>query len=305
MRRRRAEGPGTHRTLTRLALLLAAGGLIAGAACADARSDPRSAGAPADTAAIVDAAGRTLRFAQPPGRILSLVPSVTRALVELGAGAMLVGRTDYDTLAAVRGLPSVGGGLQPDLERLLALRPDLVIRFAGAQDPTTPAALDERAIAHMAVRPDRVEDVRTIVRQLGIVTGRRAAADSLVAALDASLAAVRERVAGEARPRVAYLIGGTPPWVAGPRTYVSDLLEVAGADNAFADLGDLYAPVSLEELIAREVDAFVVARGTELSPRLAARAPVLQVSPEIESPDTGLGRSAEELARVLHPGAFR
>jgi iron complex transport system substrate-binding protein len=187
---------------------------------------------------------------------------------------------------------------------VLTLRPDLVIRFAGQQDPVTPAALDERGIAHLAVRPDRVGDVRAIVLQLGDVMDRRSAADSLVAGLDHALAEVRRRVAGQPRKRVAYLRGGTPPWVAGPNTYVADLLDASGAENAFADLGDLYAPISLEELLTREVDAFVVARGTEVAPRLAQRAPVLEVSRDIESPGTALGRSAEELARVLHPAAF-
>ena len=224
--------------------------------------------------------------------------------MQLGAGGALVGRTDYDTIAAVTALPSVGGGLQPDLERLLILEPDLVIRFGGEQDPVTPAALDERAIPHLAVRPDRVADVRAIVLQLGQVMGRGAAADSIVAALDAELADVRARVAGRPRVNVAYLLGGSPPWVAGPGTYVTDLLDVAGADNAFADLDALYAPVSLEDLIAREVDAFVVARGAQVDARLRARAPVIEVSPDIEQPGTGLGRSAAELARALHPAAF-
>jgi iron complex transport system substrate-binding protein len=254
---------------------------------------------------VTDAAGRSLRFERPPARVVSLVPSVTHALVELGAIAALVGRTDYDTLAAVRALPSVGGGLQPDLERMVTLQPDLVIRFGGEQDPATATALDARAIPHLAVRPDRVADIRAIVLQLGDVMDRRTAATALVAGLDRELAAVRERVSGRPRPNVAYLLGGSPPWVAGPQTYVSDLLEVAGADNAFADLGELYAPVSLEELIARDLDAFVIARGTRLPPQLAAHAPVIEVSPDIEQPGTGLGRAADELARALHPDAFR
>jgi iron complex transport system substrate-binding protein len=305
LRRGGAQDPGSHRALIRSAVPLLAACALAVAACGDPR-DTAEQPAPADsTAVVVDASGRTLWFERPPARVVSLVPSVTRALVELGAGAALVGRTDYDTLAAVGALPSVGGGLQPDLERLLTLQPDLVIRFGGEQDVVTPAALDERGIAHLAVRPDRVADVRAIVLQLGQVMDRGPAAASLVAELDRALADVRARVAGEPRKRVAFVLGGTPPWVAGPGTFVSDLLDAAGADNAFADLGQLYAPVSLEDLIAREVDAFVIARGTQVSPRLARRGPVLEVSPEIESPGTSLGRSAGELARALHPEAFR
>jgi iron complex transport system substrate-binding protein len=226
-------------------------------------------------------------------------------LVELGAGDALVGRTDYDTLAVVLVLPSVGGGLQPDLERLLTLRPELVIRFEGAQDPVTGVALDERSIPHLAVRPDRIEDVRTIVRQMGQVMGRIAAADALVADLDRQLEDVRARVAGAERTRVAYVLGGTPPWVAGPGTFIADLLDVAGGENVFADLDRLYGSVSLEELVTRDVNLFVVGRGTVVNPRLRDRAPVVEVSQGVESPGTALGRSALELAQVLHPDAFR
>ena len=277
-------------------------------ACSEPASERLSPSGPTPSDSglvVVDAAGRSLRFDRPPTRVLSLVPSATAILVSLGVSDVLVGRTDFDTTAALRDLPSVGGGLQPDLERLVTLRPDLVIRFAGEQDTVTPRALAARVIPHLAVRPDRIEDVHAIVRQLGVVMGRVAKADSLIATLDRELAEVRRLVAARERVRVAYLLGGIPPWVAGPGTYVADLLEVAGAANAFADLDHLYAPVSLEELLMRDIDAFVVARGTVVSPRLRARAPVREVSPDIELPGLGLGHAARALAEVLHPAAFR
>ena len=277
-------------------------------ACSEPASERLSPSGPTPSDSglvVVDAAGRSLRFDRPPARVLSLVPSATAILVSLGVSDVLVGRTDFDTTTALRDLPSVGGGLQPDLERLVTLRPDLVIRFAGEQDTVTPRALAARVIPHLAVRPDRIEDVHAIVRQLGVVMGRVAKADSLIATLDRELAEVRRLVAARERVRVAYLLGGIPPWVAGPGTYVADLLEVAGAANAFADLDHLYAPVSLEELLMRDIDAFVVARGTVVSPRLRARAPVREVSPDIELPGLGLGQAARALAEVLHPAAFR
>lgn len=283
-------------------MLVAAGALVL-AACGDA-GRAGDAATRDSTLAVVDAAGRTVRFAHPPRRIVSLVPAVTVTLVQLGAGGALVGRTDYDTVAEARPLPSVGGGLQPDLERLVALAPDLVVLFHGPQDAVTPAALERRGIPYFAVRPDRIEDVHAIVGQIGRIVARASAADSLVASIDRALADVRARVAGERRVRVAFLLGGSPPWVAGPGTFVSQLLDVAGADNAFADQKDLYAPQSLEVLLTRELDAYVVGEGTALDARLARHAPVVEVTPDVEAPGTGLGRSAEALARALHPAAF-
>ena len=255
--------------------------LLSLAACVDAPARPAAA-LPVDSAvSVTDASGRSLRFDRAPQRILSLVPAVTVTLVQLGAGGTLVGRTDFDTLAAVRALPSVGGGLQPDLEKVVTLRPDLVILFQGPQDPTTPAALDQRGIPYLAVRPDRIEDIRAIVHQVGQITRRQAAADSLVAALDAQLARVKERVAGEKRLKVAYVLGGTPPWVAGPGSFVSELLDAAGADNVFADQTQLYAPTSLEVLLTRPVDAYVTTVGTTLDPRLSAHARVVRVQNDV------------------------
>ncbi|MGW8265204.1 MAG: ABC transporter substrate-binding protein, partial [Longimicrobiales bacterium] len=80
---------------------------------------------------ITDVSGKTLALGEPPRRIVSLVPSASEILLSLGAFDRIVGRTDFDTAAVFRSLPSVGGGLHPNMEAILALEPDLVIRFAG------------------------------------------------------------------------------------------------------------------------------------------------------------------------------
>lgn len=261
---------------------------------------------PADsTIPVADASGVDVRVPLRPTRVLSLIPAVTRTIVELGAADVLVGRTDYDTLSVLRSLPSVGGGLQPDLERMLALAPDFVVRFEGDQDRVTGPALDRRGVPNVGLRTDRIDDVRAIVVALGKVLGREPAADSLLRSIDAQLDEVRGRVTGAGRKKVVYVLGGTPPWVAGPGTYIADLIELAGGVNVFGDLGALYAPVSLEELVARDVDMFLVGAGTAVSPRLAERAPVVEVSADLETPGTGLGRSAFEFGRALHPDRFR
>ena len=239
------------------------------------------------------------------GRLLGYEDPAFTVMIQFGSILAIMWLYRVKIATVVRGLPSVGGGLRPDLERLLTLRPELVIRFEGAQDPVTGVALDERGIPHIAVQPDRIEDVRTIVRQMGQIMGRSEAADALVADLDRQLEDVRALVARAERPRVAYVLGGTPPWVAGPGTFIADLLDAAGGENVFADLDRLYGPVSLEELVTRDVTLFVVGRGTVVNPRLGDRAPVVEVSQDVESPGTGLGRAALELARLLHPDAFR
>ena len=116
---------------------------------------------------LVDAAGTRHTFEAAPRRIVSLVPSATEALLAMALANRLAGRTDYDRMPELAGLPSVGGGLQPNLEILVSLDLDLVIRFAGDSDLATAERLTELGIPHFAVQPDGIEDVLTIIGDLG------------------------------------------------------------------------------------------------------------------------------------------
>jgi len=249
---------------------------------------------------LTDGAGRTVHLVRPARRIISLVPSATATLRALGAADRLVGRTDYDTDPALAHLPSVGGGLEPNLEALAALRPDLVVRFAGPQDRQTPARLDDLGIAHLAVRPDGVDDVLETTRLLGDALGRPLAGDSLATRIRAELDSVAQRVRDLPTRRVVYLLGGSPPWVAGPDTYIQELLTRVGGRNVFEDLDALYAPVAPEELRARAVDVVLVSDSVAFDPTLTPGARVEIVDPDLEIPGPDLGRSAHELARLLH-----
>lgn len=252
-----------------------------------------------------DASGLLHAVGAPPRRIVSLVPSATETLLALGAGDLLVGRTDYDTLAALAGLPSVGGGLGPSLETLLALEPDLVIRFHGETDLETPRRLADLGIEHFAVAPETIAQVRTMISDLGLLVGRPDAADSLLAVVDSGLRDVEERIAGLPVVRAAFVLGGTPPWAAGAGSFVGELLELAGGENAFSDLRRPWAGVSPEALLARGLDVVIMLDGADLDPRLEERLVVRHVDPVVRLPGPRLHDSALEIARALHPEAFR
>jgi len=243
-------------------------------------------------------------FELPPQRIISLIPSASAILYALGAGPLLVGRTDFDTSPILAHLPSVGGGLHPNLEALVAMEPDLVIRFAGESDPNTPLRLDELGISHIALRPDGIQDIRNSILTLGGLTQRVQEAETLLEEIDATLAEIRSRV-GERTPiRVGYLLGGNPPWVAGPGSYIEELLELAGGINVFSDLTGLYGPVNVELFLVREIDLLLAPEGVEVAiPESGV--PLRRVSPSLEIPGPDLAEDAWALARILHPEAFR
>lgn len=277
------------------------------------RGDGSGAGAPTETTptdsaargaviSVVDAEGRALELPAPATRILSLVPSATQALHGIGATDLLVGRTDFDTLSAIAALPSVGGGVGPNLEVVRTLEPDLVVTFAGESDARTREGLRRLGITTFAVRPDRLTDVGAIIRHLGALTGRTEAADSVQRELERQLSAAREATRDLERVRAIYLLGGSPPLVAGPGTFLSDLIEVAGGTNVFGDLGELYAPVSPEALLAREADVILLSEGGEVDERLRAGRRIVTVPGWVELPGPDLGRAAWLIVRALHPG---
>jgi len=221
----------------------------------------------------------------------------------------MVGRTDFDTATALGSLPSVGGGLNPNLEAILALAPDLVIRFAGESDVATPLRLDQMGIPHLAVRPDGIREIREAIRDLGLITERAGRADTLLARMDATLAGIQERIDGLPAVRTAYVLGGTPLWVAGPESYIHELILAAGGENVFSDLGGSYGPVNLEAVLSRRIDLLLAGDGADLS-FLQTRGPLLdlplrRVSSAVEIPGPHVAESALELARALHPKAFR
>ena len=252
---------------------------------------------------LIDAVGAQHTFEKAPDRIVSLVPSATEALLAMAGADHLVGRTDYDRMPELDGLPSVGGGLQPNLEILLSLDLDLVIRFAGESDLATAERLTDLSIPHFAVQPDGIQDVLTIIHDLGRITGEEDAAAVLLGEIRDALDDVARRVADFPAPRVAYLLGGEPPWVAGSGTYIDELIAAAGGDNVFDDLGPLYAPVSVEALLDRRLDLILLSDGLTPPPALG-HLPSAVLPPSVEIPGPRLGEAARDIARLIHPGAF-
>ena len=251
-----------------------------------------------DTIRMVDASGRIVGLPAPATRVVSLVPSATVTLKELGAHRALVGRTDYDTASWVADVPSVGGGLQPNIEALIALEPDLVVVFGGEQDPDTPERLNALGIPWIAVRPVLIEDVLVMIGLLGRATGHGERSAELIGEIRAGLSRLEADRPAD-RVRVAYVLGGSPPWVAGPNTYFDELIDLAGGENVFHDLTAPYASVSPEELLSRRIDVVLVSSPSSFERRLAPSARVEVVGGDIDLPGPGLVQVAGDMAEAI------
>ena len=286
-------------------------GILALAAVGACRPEQRARSASALT--VRDDAGRTIALAGPARRIVSLSPAVTELLFALGAGDRVVGRTTWcDYPPATRAVPSVGDGLNPNVEAVAARRPDLVVLYPSPLNETAAAQLERLGIAAAVVRQDRLEDVARAARLLGRLTGRSAAGDSLARAMDGLLSASPEPPAANPES-LAFVVWDNPPMVIGGGSYLDEIATLAGAVNVFHDIGAASATVALETIVARDPDVVAVVRdSTEPEPPVWARRPEWQVIRAVRErrfvyltgslfgrPGPRAGRAAAELRRLL------
>lgn len=217
---------------------------------------------PAGPLSVVDDLGDTLSFARPPSRIVSLSPATTELVFALGAGDRLVGRTRWcDYPAAALAVPSVGDGLPPNVEAVVAAAPDLVLLYRSPQNATARARFRESGIPTLTLSFDHLADVARLARLLGPVLGRPEAGDSVARAFEAAIATAQDRSGGipdSLRPRVLLLAWDQPPIAIGAGSFQSEILTLAGAVNLFADLPVPSAPVSIEVIAARDPDLILL-----------------------------------------------
>jgi iron complex transport system substrate-binding protein len=244
----------------RLAALLAAGL----AAC-------HHAGGGHGSILVVDDAADTVRLAAPARRVVSLNPVITELVFALGAGDRLVGRTEScDYPAAAARVPSVGGWIPPNVEAVAARAPDLVVLYQGPTTAAAAARLRALRIPVLALRTDRLADVSRVARLLGQALGALRPADSLARSYDAALDRLRQAAGIPAAPTIALVTWDQPLIVLGAGSFVSEMVELAGARNVFDDVAAASAPVSLEAIVSRS-PRFVATVGS-LSAELGRRA---------------------------------
>jgi len=259
-------------------------------------------------------------------RIISLVPNVTEILFAIGAGPQVVGVSSYDDFPPeTKALPRVGALLDPDTERIFALRPDLVIVYGSQTELEGQFA--RAGIRVYAYRHAGIGNVLQTMRDVARLAGRTADGDRAVGDLQAQLDTIRARVRGRPRPRTMLVIGRDMGalrgvYVSGGVGFLHELLDIAGGDDLFADIKRESVQPSNETMIVRAPDVIV-----ELKPgnqpatatlqreravwKLLASVPAVRnnrvhllYGDYLLAAGPRLGRAADTLARALHPDAF-
>lgn len=210
-----------------------------------------------------------------PRRIVSLIPTVTEILFDLGAGDRLVGRTRWGVHPpSARRIPDVGDGIRPSLEAVLARDPDLVILYDGETNRESRERLQRLGVPTLALRHDTLEDLRRNILRLGELVGCPEGGSALADRIARGLAAVSRATEGRPRVRVYYHAWPDPPMTIGGGSFIDSLLTIAGGANVFGDIETAAPRVSLEAIIDRNPERILVPAAREAlhrRPNLAAR----------------------------------
>jgi iron complex transport system substrate-binding protein len=258
--------------------------------------------------------GDTIRLAHTPTRIVSLNPTTTEILFAVGAGPRLVGRTQFDLWPdSARFVPNLGLGIRPNVEAVLAAKPDLVFLYASADNRSAAQRIRQAGITTAAFKVDRIAQFDSLTRLLGRLVGDSARGALVADTVARTLDSVRALTARLPRVRVALPVWDEPLMVIGGGSFLNDLVNIAGGENVFANSTSPSPTVSFEELLKRNPDVLLVgpesaermrgsARWRSLPAMRSGRLLILDTAVTLR-PAVRLGEGAVSLARLLHPEA--
>ena len=259
----------------------------------------------------------------PPQRIISLIPSTTEMLFAMGAGPRVIGVGNFDRYppeALTR--PKVGGLIDPDVERIISLKPDLVVVYGTQDDLRT--QLERAKIPMFLYQHAGLQDITTTIRELGGRIGSAKESGSLADRIEAEIADVRKRVAGRPRPRTLLVFGRDAEtlrgiYASGAVGFLADMLDAAGGTNVFADVKRQSIQTTSELAVARAPDVIIEIgvdtastsgrnlRAWESLPSIPAvrNKRIYQLRGDgMMNPGPRISASVRRMAEVLHPEAF-
>ena len=259
-----------------------------------------------------------------PQRIISIIPSVTEMLFAMGAGARVVGVGNFDRYppeALTR--TKVGGLIDPDIERIITLKPELVIVYGTQSDLRT--QMERTGIPVFLYQHSGLPDITQTIRALGARIGSGKEAGDLADRIEADIADVRTRVAGRPRPRTLIVFGRDAEtlrgiYASGAVGFLHDMLEAAGGTNVFADVKRQSIQTTSELAIARAPEVIIeIGADTASSsgrnlrawdvvgsvPAVRNKRVYLLAGDGMMNPGPRISESVRRVAEVLHPEAFR
>ena len=243
-------------------------------------------------------------------RVISLAPSLSEIVLELNSADLLVGVLDAgERPAALKGVPSVGRYGQLDMERLLSLKPDLLLLWPGSVGSAQREQLSRLGIPTFVAEPHSLEQLTTQIEAIAGQLGRPERGQALATELRQRLADLRQQYRRSEPLRVFYQVWDQPLYTVGGEQIISDALQVCGARNIFADLRLPAPQVSIEAVLARNPEVILAATQAQLDawkawPQLAAVKSghlLLVTDRGLERPSGQMIEATTTLCRLLAP----
>jgi iron complex transport system substrate-binding protein len=211
--------------------------------------------APVPALQLQDDDQRSLELPRPAQRIVSLAPGATAMLFAAGAGQLVVGTSDYSNEPeAAKAIERVGDSQSFDLERILALHPDVVVVWSGGTSPTQVARLEGVGLRIYRHRLARLDDIAPSLLRFGRLTGTQAAAQAAATQVTQRIAALRNRYLQAAPASVLLQAWDRPIYTVGRAEIMTDVIHACGYRNLYEDLADPGPAVTLESVLARDPD---------------------------------------------------
>jgi iron complex transport system substrate-binding protein len=272
-------------------------------------------------ATFIDEAGRGVEVKGPPQRIVSVAPSVTEILFALGLGSRVAGVSVYCQFPpeALK-KEKIGGYINPSLEKIVALKPDLVIGIAEGDLKSFVDKLAGLKIPVYIANPQNVSEVLNSIQKIGEATFSSPAAGKVVAGMKERIQGIQSRVRGRPQFRVLHILNFDPLISAGKGTFVDDLIRLAGGRNLAEKAQGRYPRFSMEEVLAQDPEVILLAsmksqdpmseqrqwweRWKTVSAVKHNRIYVLD-SDLIHRPSPRIVDGLEQVARAIHPEVFK
>jgi iron complex transport system substrate-binding protein len=216
---------------------------------------------------VVDDSGATVRLAQPARRIVSLAPHLTETLFAAGAGERIVGTVEYSEYPpAASRIARVGGYSRIDLERIAALRPDLIIAWQSGNAAAHLDRLRGLGLPLYLSQSNQIADVAREIERLGVLAGSPAIASDAARQFRQRLAGLQQRYGARPPVRTFYQIWKQPLMTVGHRQIISDVIQLCGGENVFGRLPTMASAVTVEAVIAANPEAIVASGMDEARP---------------------------------------
>jgi len=275
----------------------------------------------AATLTLKDEVGREVRFTFPPKRVVSLAPNITEILFSLGLDDEVVGISIHCNYPEkVKNRPRVGSYISLDFERIISLKPDLIIATGAGNTKEMVERLERFGFPTFVIFPKRFDDVLQSIRHLGQVVAKEKEALSMIESMSKRKGRIIEVTRGLPRPKVFLQIGESPIVTVGKGSFADDLIRLAGGENVAGNDREMYPRLGMEEILKRSPEVILISsmkpggdyeralrewgRWKTIPAVKQGRIHLID-SDLIDRPSPRIIDGLEEMARVIHPERYK